>query len=64
MKVSFIEFPFILINNKVKNSKIDYINNCINFYKKNIINIIYCSKNFLTEIKNIIDIGLILIFKV
>ena len=30
-------FPIILIN---KNSNTDYINYCINFYKKNIINII------------------------
>lgn len=55
------EIPFYFKNNKVKNSKIDYAIYCINFFKKNITNIIYFTKKFLTEIKNIIDIGEILI---
>ena len=33
------KIPFYFNNNKVKNSKIDYTNYCINFYKKNITNI-------------------------
>ena len=37
--VIFYFLLFVIVNNKVKNSKINYNKYCINFSKKNIINI-------------------------